>query len=55
MLRYGMQFVDRGALFYEARHRQLRWSFWGEAAEFRDLKERLDLIEIHRRWADPIP
>ena len=22
MLRYGMQFVDRGAMFYDARHRQ---------------------------------
>ena len=27
MLRYGMQFVDRGALFYEARHRQHQINF----------------------------
>jgi transposase len=27
MLRYGMQFVDRGAMFYEARHRQHQINF----------------------------
>ena len=27
MLRYGMQFVDRGAMFYEASHRQRQINF----------------------------
>jgi transposase len=27
MLRYGMQFIDRGAMFYEARHRQRQINF----------------------------
>jgi transposase len=29
MLRYGMKYVDRGAEFYEAQHRQLHKSLTG--------------------------
>ena len=34
MLRYGMKYVDRGAAFYEAQHRQLQIIILGQPTGF---------------------